>query len=161
MEAFINRSFWLMSLNEIRKLKESIAKQTALTASTRGTTNGTTANQTINSAATTSPNEAPPPSPASSVGSSAGSLAPQPSSSSGDQQSQSQQSLSQIELMQKTLTMHERYQRLMDYTLRSQTFWDSNESMIGDSDLLNGQFLTFHPNCAFLVSLNRFIPGFF
>jgi len=49
MEAFINRWLWLMSLNDIRKLKESIAKQTALMAAA-------TASSSSSSSAATSTN---------------------------------------------------------------------------------------------------------
>lgn len=151
MEAFINRWLWLMSLNDIRKLKESISKQSLVLANsaaalnTNPTLNGTTTTTTLqkntNSTNHTSPHELPPPSPASSIGSSAGSL-------TGNNQNSQSQSLSndsasanlqqtQFEIMQKTVSLYERISRLNDFNLRSQNFWESNVFQINEVDYLN------------------------
>ena len=138
METFINRWLWLMNLNEIRRLKESIFKhqQSAANAQAKPT-------------AVTSPNELPPPSPASSIGSSAGS---NNNSSSNQQngthnasqsqpdtnQQQNQQQQQQADSTQKLVVLYERYLKLNEYNIRSQNFWDSNEHQISEVDYLNG-----------------------
>lgn len=137
METFINRWLWLMSLNEIRKLKESIAKQTIALAAHHATANGNshTSKSENNKTALTSPNELPPPSPASSIGSSAGSLTGQSNGqTSGDSAAHQQM---QFEIMQKTMSMYERQSRLNEYNFRSQNFWDSNELQINEVEYLN------------------------
>lgn len=167
MEAFINRWLWLMSLNDIRKLKESIQKQSILVStsnnlSSTGNTSSTaittlssmqsqsrTQQSNLNS---NSPSELPPPSPASSIGSSAGSVngssnnannhtinSSQSSSidTIGASSSHSQQQ-NQFEMMQKLLNLQERYIRFNDYVVRSQNFWDLSEQLINESDYLNG-----------------------
>ena len=139
MEAFINRWLWIMSLNEIRKLKDSIGKQTlALTNSSSSSNNNSStstsqAKASDNKASLTSPNELPPPSPASSIGSSAGSQSGNTKSHEASVQQQTQ-----FEIMQKTISLYERSSRLNDYNLRSQNFWDTNESQISEIEYLNG-----------------------
>ena len=124
-----------MSLSEIRKIKDTLAKQSSQSSSTIATTSSALA--VIR--ATSSPSELPPPSPASSVGSSAGSLAQLPSNDVSAATGPSP--LLQHEALQKTITLYERYQRLMDLTLRSQSFWDMNDSLVNDNDSLNGERL--------------------
>jgi hypothetical protein len=104
----------------------------------------------------TSPHELPPPSPASSIGSSAGSLtngntngSNQPSQSSQASEASSQQT--QVEIMHKMVSLYERFSRLNDYNLRSQNFWESNETQINEIDYLNGKY-----KCS---SLFRVYPG--
>lgn len=148
MEAFINRWLWIMSLNEIRKLKDSIGKQTIALSNSSSSSNPnnsstSTSNSHTNSKATdktalTSPNELPPPSPASSIGSSAGSQSGNTKSHEASVQQQTQ-----FEIMQKTISLYERFSRLNDYNLRSQNFWDTNEAQISDIEYLNGMFIDF------------------
>lgn len=153
MEAFINRWLWLMSLNDIRKLKESIQKQSLLLTSTSAAQStaanlSSTQTQQQKMNQSTSPSELPPPSPASSIGSSAGSVngnntAAQHSSHGSNVQSVNDpisQQQSQFELMQKMLGLHERYIRFNDYIIRSQNFWDMSEQLINENDYLNGLF---------------------
>ncbi len=157
METFINRWLWLMSLNDIRKLKESISKQQSLILASSSLSHSTTNSYVSKSAENnpktvlTSPNELPPPSPASSVGSSAGSLTGNnnnnnpntnvnSNNSSVDNASQQQV---QFEIMQKTISLYERYTKLNEFNFRSQNFWDSNELQINEIDYLNGNCLKF------------------
>lgn len=148
MESFINRWLWLMSLGDIRKLKESIGKQTSLMAAANAVVSSSSQKPSSQAGdKITSPNELPPPSPASSIGSSAGSLTgnkDQGASSSQTTEKESsqsqQQQISQVEIMQKLVGLYERSSRLNDYNLRSQNFWESNEIQIADIDYLNGKY---------------------
>ncbi len=147
METFINRWLWLMSLNDIRKLKESIAKQQSLALANSSSNHAAKSAENNPKTVLTSPNELPPPSPASSIGSSAGSLTGNNNTananmnantaSSGDQQQ------AQFEIMQKTISLYERYTKLNEYNFRSQNFWDSNELQINEIDYLNGNYFGF------------------
>lgn len=166
MESFINRWLWLMSLGDIRKLKESIGRQTSLmaAASVANAVASSSSHKPSSQAGEkmTSPNELPPPSPASSIGSSVGSLTghnkDQGASSSQtaekDSSQPQQQQTTQVEIMQKMVSLYERFSRLNDYNLRSQNFWDSNEMQIGEIDYLNGKYeqkLDFYSYAFFLT----------
>ena len=144
METFINRWLWLMSLNEIRRLKDSILKQQS----------AANAQPTPKPTAVTSPNELPPPSPASSIGSSAGSNNNNNNTNTSNQQNgshtgsqsqpdanQQQQQQQQADSAQKLVVLYERYFKLNEYNIRSQNFWDSNEHQISEVDYLNGSCL--------------------
>lgn len=166
MEAFINRWLWLMSLNDIRKLRETIQKQSILLSSVNAslTTNSSAAaasnanaassstqqSSHSNKTSSTSPSELPPPSPASSIGSSAGSVnggttnaTHSTHQSSSDTigstpQPQTNQQQNQLDLMQKIFNLQDKLNRYNDYVIRSQTYWDSSEQLINEHDYLNG-----------------------
>jgi len=173
MEAFINRWLWLMSLNDIRKLKDSIQKQSILLSSVNASISSNSsaaaaaASNAVSSTSaalshtknSTSPSELPPPSPASSIGSSAGSVNGSSnathssnlqsststngndtigSSSTQMVQQQTSQQQNQLDLMQKLLSLNDRYNRFNDYIIKSQTYWDSSEQLISEHDYLNG-----------------------
>ena len=158
MESFINRWLWLMSLQELRRLRDSIGEQNkkvvvAATAvvqpqpspshqSSSGSGKGPTVSSTTTSPPSSSSSEVPPPpSPASSVGST--------SSTSGQQQ---QQQNDQIAIMHKLIASYERYVKFSEYNVRSQSIWDANEHQISDNKLLSGVFLLF------LFAVTRTVP---
>lgn len=160
METFINRWLWLMSLKDIKKLKESIEKQSQLKTSSNASasTNLLQTSQKLHQS--TSPSELPPPSPASSIGSSAGSVNGNSSSNNttttttsstvtsttnnvtntnASNNEASVQQQNSLDLIQKSLNLYEIYAKFNDYILKSQNFWDQNEQLINENDYLNGK----------------------
>jgi hypothetical protein len=163
METFINRWLWLMSLKDIKKLKESIEKQSQLKTSSNASasTNLLQTSQKLHQS--TSPSELPPPSPASSIGSSAGSVNGNSSSNNtitttttttstvtttstnnvtnttNASNEASVQQQNSLDLIQKSLNLYEIYAKFNDYILKSQNFWDQNEQLINENDYLNGK----------------------
>ena len=162
METFINRWLWLMSLKDIKKLKESIEKQSQLKTSSNASasTNLLQTSQKLHQSL--SPSELPPPSPASSIGSSAGSVNGNSSSNNttttttstvtttttttnnvtntnASNNEASVQQQNSLDLIQKSLNLYEIYAKFNDYILKSQNFWDQNEQLINENDYLNGK----------------------
>jgi len=132
MESFINRWLWLMSFNEIKRIKESITElnnKLSSSSQTNNNNNTSTTSNTTTATSTTSPNELAP-SPASSVGSSIGSN--NGNSNNSNQPQSTSTTLNHADLNKKLLGTYESYYKLNEYNLRSQNIWDSNEHLIND-----------------------------
>jgi hypothetical protein len=163
MESFINRCLWLMSLSEVRRLKDTInelkqqlassPQSTSAHLSSHTTTSTSNSNNSNSGTSTTSPNEIPP-SPASSVGSSIGSTngtnSNNNNSNSNNNNNQQQtstsattmsnQQLTHQQLTQKLLHTYDNYYRINEYNMKSHTFWETNEHQITDVKYLSGKF---------------------